>query len=131
MKSHRKRPSEAGFTLIETLVALTILAISLGAIGELAGGSLRSGAALGRHVAEVETARKIVAGLPGRNELASGALTGALENYQWRVDAKPYVPAFAAASGPWAAQAIALRVLSPEGSIVEVDTIRLRKRPQK
>ena len=76
----------AGFTLIEALAALAVMGAGLAAIGPLAGSSLRAGLYAERHLAEIETARKIIAGMPSRDALPVGRLTGALDAHDWRID---------------------------------------------
>ena len=124
----RKRRS-AGFTLVEALAALAVMAVSVAAIGELSNASMRSSLYVERHLAEVETARKIVAGLPPREGFGNGSLTGVLDSHQWRIDAAPFPNALIAPNVPskWQPQLIALRVLAPTGGVVELDTIRLRR----
>jgi general secretion pathway protein I len=120
----------AGFTLVEALAALTIMMISMAAIAALANSSMRSSLHVERHLAEIETARKIIAGLPSRKDLAEGSLTGALDNHQWRLDTAPFANALTQENAPvaWEPERLALRVLSPTGAIIEIDTIRLEKR---
>src|ERR1700687_685299 len=86
------RPSShsRGFTLVESLVALTVMMILLSAIGGLSASSLRLGRYVERHLADIENAQQILAGLPSRNELANGALTGEMAGYRWRLDSEPF-----------------------------------------
>jgi general secretion pathway protein I len=125
-----KAERNAGFTLVEALAALAVTAISMAAIGALSNTSLRSGLYVERHLAEIETARKIIAAMPARRDLPAGTLTGKLDNHQWRIDAAPFPNALAPANAAiqWEPQQIALHVLSPSGAVIEIDTIRLRKR---
>ena len=120
----------AGFTLVEALAALTVMAIAMTAIGALANSSIRSSLYVERHLAEIETARKIIAGMPSRKDLAVGSLTGTLDNHQWRIDSTPFPNALVQSGAPlvWEPQRLALRVLSPSGAIVEIDTVRLKRR---
>jgi general secretion pathway protein I len=130
-KSHSALNREAGFTLVEALAALAILAVSLGAIGALGAANLRSGVSFENHFAQIETARRILTALPGRGEPQNGALKGVMDGYEWRIDARPYAPPFVDPNtpNPWTPQILAARVLSPGGSLIEIDTIRLRRRP--
>ena len=128
------RPSEsgaAGFTLIEALAALAVASAGIAAIGSLSFSSLRSGLNVERHIGLIATAQKIVSGLPDRNELADGELRGVLDNHQWHVQASPFVNASATPAGGagWEPQRITLHVRSPYGGVVDVDTVRLRRRP--
>jgi general secretion pathway protein I len=125
----RERRS-AGFTLVEALAALAVMAVSMAAIGELANASMRSGLYVERHLAEIETARKIIAGMPSRQDLPDGSLAGVLDSHRWRIDAAPFPNALVAPNAPskWHPQFVALSVLAPNGAVVEIDTIRLRER---
>ena len=130
-RSTSPRPCQtAGFTLIEALAALTVMATSMAAIGALANSSLRSGLYVERHVAHVETARKIVTGLPSRGDLAPGTLTGTLDSHQWRIVSEPFANTLSPPGPPpaWEPQLLALRVLAPGGAVIEIDTVRLRRR---
>ena len=120
----------AGFTLVEALAALAVMAVSVAAIGALSNASMRSSLHVERHLAEIETARKIIAGLPPRQGLADGTLTGVLDGHRWRIDAAPFPNALLAPNVPskWQPQLIAVRVLAPTGGVVEIDTTRLRRR---
>jgi hypothetical protein len=116
-----------GFTLVESLVALTVMMILLVAIGGLAMTSLRSGRYVERHLADIESTRQIIAGLPARGALKNGSLSGEMVGYRWRLDAAPYRPDFFEPKSPtpWTPQVIALRVESPNGGVTSVDIVRL------
>jgi len=64
-----------GFTLVEVLVALSVVAISLAAIGSLIAVTTRGARAVGLHLTLVETARSITTGLPDRDQLALGNMS--------------------------------------------------------
>ena len=131
-KSHNGRAGDTGFTLLEALVALAILAASLGAIGALGATSIRSGLSFERHFAQIETMRRILTGLARRGDASNGALAGVSDGYKWQIDARPYAPPLvgAKATNLWEPQIVTARVFSPEGSWIEIDTIRLRARAQ-
>lgn len=128
-----QRPSpelrlDGGFTLVEVLAALAVLSASMAALGALTHTSMRSSLYVERHVAEIETARKIMTGLPSRNQLSMGTLTGALDAHQWRIDVTPFANAPAPTAAPaWTPQAITLRVRAPTGELFELSTVRLRQ----
>jgi len=121
----------AGFTIIEVLIALAVVAASLAAIGSLIATSVRGARALEQHVALVRTARAIITGLPRRDELAPGSLAGDLAGYRWRVDVAPFAAgAVDATSGvAWEPQAVVVTVRSPSGALLQLNTVRLRRRP--
>jgi general secretion pathway protein I len=126
----RKRHYAAGFTLIEVLIAIAVVAVSLTAIGSLMAASIRGTRSLEQHIALVETTRAIVTGLPSREELKLGNLSGNLADHRWRVDVTPFVannvdPRLAT---PWVPQEVVIRVQSPGGPIMQVNTVRLRRR---
>jgi prepilin-type N-terminal cleavage/methylation domain-containing protein len=130
LSTNPSEPRSAGFTLVEALAALTVMAIGMAAIGELSNSSLRSGLYFERHLAEIQTARKIVAGLPARKDLPYGSLSGVLDSHKWRIDAAPFPNTLAPVNGvsDWRPQMLVLHVVAPTGSVVEIDTIRLSKR---
>src|ERR1041385_6680056 len=80
------RRAIAGFTLIEVLVALAVVAVSLAAIGSLIAVTTRGARAVGLHLTLVETARSIVTGLPDRDQLVPGNFSGEAAGHRWRVD---------------------------------------------
>ena len=119
---------EAGFTLIEGLVALAVMAAGLAAIGEVTHESFRAGLASERRLALVSTARKIMAGLPDRSSLRGGDLDGVLDNHRWRLEAKPAPGGAGPASATrWAPQTLALRVTGPYGDRMDIDMVRLQR----
>jgi general secretion pathway protein I len=124
-------PSEhlsEGFTLIEALAALAVASAGIAAIGSLLFSSARSDVDAERHMALIAAAQKILAGLPDRNDLTDGQLHGALDHHQWRIDTGRFAGASEAPATVWEPQHIALRVRSPGGAVLNIDTVRLRKR---
>lgn len=125
-----RRGRNAGFTIIEALVALAVVAASLAAIGSVIAVSARGRHALEQHVALVQTARVVAAGMPKRDELSSEGFAGELAGHRWRIDVLPF-----AAGGPsaeqevaWVPYAVVIKVKSPGGAFLELDTVRLRRR---
>jgi general secretion pathway protein I len=119
----------AGFTLIEVLIALAVVSISLAAIGTLMAATVRGMRSIDQRFAMVETARAIETGLPDRGEL-TGGLSGELAGHRWRIDVSPFVANFVdpRLPTPWVPQTVVIRVQSPGGAILQVDTVRLRRR---
>ena len=126
------RAKTAGFTIIEVLVAIAVVTISLTAIGALTGITTRGVRSLEQHVALVESARTVAASLPSRSKLASGEITGDLYGNRWRMGVAPYFGSAnaPAADSPWVPEAISIRVQSPSGSTINLETIRLQRKRQ-
>jgi general secretion pathway protein I len=122
---------DAGFTLIEVLVALVVVTISLAALSQLMASNRRVASSLNTHLALVETARGIETALPDRAVLA-GDSAGESGDYRWGVFVRPFVSNLVDPQlpTPWMPQAVAIRVQSPTGVLVQVDTIRLQARPK-
>lgn len=128
---HNGHRSDRGFTMIEALVALVVVAISLTAIGSLVAANVRGSVAVDQRLSLVETARAILTGLPDRRELTLGNSTGELAGNRWRIDVLPFSADFVDPSRttPWVPRAVVLRVESPNGEILRVDTVRLQRVP--
>jgi general secretion pathway protein I len=129
--SNPKRRGIAGFTLIEALAALAVMGAGLAAIGPLVSSSLRAGLYAERHLAEIETARKILAGMPSREALPVGRLTGILDAHDWRIDSTLIGAPAKVGDTLWTPQRIEVLVRSPSGAMLKVDTIRLRRQATK
>ena len=124
----RRQNGSEGFTLIEVLVALSVVAISLSAIGSLVAVTIRGARSVSGHLALTETARAIMTGLPDRDQLAPGNFSGETANHRWRVDVLPFYADFISREPvKWAAQTVVVRVQSPNGPILQLNTVRLRR----
>jgi len=135
----RPRRGNSGFTLIEVLVAIAVLAVVLGAIGAVVGNTVRSIRSVDRRMPLLETAQSLIASLPTRDALQPGTQSGTSGDFRWRIDAvllNSNVPDNAAAvlstaatgAAPkvsWVPLAITVRVQGGEGPPVRLDTVRL------
>ncbi len=109
----------AGFTLIEVLIALAIIAVALTAIGSLMAATVRGTHAIDRHLSLVETARAVEAALPDRAALAVGDLSGSIGGNRWRVDVAPLIsnlvdPCRAARDSTWCRNRLCLVLLESD-----------------
>jgi general secretion pathway protein I len=127
--SHARRRHEAGFTLLEVLVALAVVAVSLAAIGSLVATNIRGTRTIDQRLALVETTRAILTGLPDREQLVPGNSTGEIADHRWRLDVLPFAAPFVDPHRPtpWLPQAVVVRVQSPSGQILRLDTVRLHR----
>jgi general secretion pathway protein I len=122
----------AGFTLIEVVVALALIAVTLTAIGALIATTVRGTRSLDQHLSLAETARAIEAALPGRDELAAGTMTGEMAGHRWRVDVAPFRASFVdpRLPSPWVPQTVVITVRAPDGPMLQINTVRLQPRAQ-
>jgi general secretion pathway protein I len=127
----KSRQAVAGFTLIEALIALAIVAVALTAIGSLMAATVRGTRAIDQHLTLVETARAIETGLPDRGDLAVGSLTGAVGDFRWQVDVLPFRASFVDPQlpTPWVPQAVVITVQSSAGPVLHINSVRLHRRP--
>ena len=116
--------------MIEAVVALAVVAMGVTAIGSLAATATNGSRTLSQHVALMETARLIITGIPRRADLASDDLSGEVLGHRWQIRALPFVGGGAAVpDSPWLPQRVVIRVQSPSGAVLGLETIRLQKRP--
>jgi general secretion pathway protein I len=86
------RRHASGFTLIEVVVAFAILALSLGALYESLGGSLRRGGAARQEELATLRAESLLSEFRGSGGLLPQERAGsdAELGYSWRITVKPY-----------------------------------------
>ncbi len=122
---------DAGFTVLEVLVALALVAVVIVAIGSVMSGNVRGVRAMDRHVALTEATRTaMAAAIPPRDQIAQGTSSGQTEGYHWTVDVSPLggnwtVPNSDAA---WVPELVRIRVRSASGSTSDIRTVRLIRR---
>ncbi len=123
----------AGFTLIEVLVAIAVVAVTIAAIGSVTMTATRGVQTLEQHLALMETTRTVAATLPARDQRVPGTLVGEIYGHRWRLDALPYTGGGIAPipDSPWYPETLRIQVQSPSGAVVGVETTRLRLRPTK
>ena len=115
--------------MIEVLVALTVVAVTLSAIGSLVAVTIRGARSVGGHLALVESTRGIMTGLPGRDQLNLGNFSGEAGGHRWRVDVLPFYADFVdPEKSNWIPQTVVVRVQSPAGPVLQLNTVRLRRK---
>ena len=123
---------DAGFTIIEVLIALAVVAVSIVAIGSVMSTNVRGVRLLEQHVTLMQTARTVMtAGIPPRLELGPGALSGQIDDDKWTIDVGPMgegwdVPG---ADAAWIPALVRIKVRSSSGAVSDLRTVRLMHRP--
>ena len=109
-------------------MALAVLSTSLVAIGALVATNARGTVALDRRLSLVEATRAILTGLPDRQQIAPGTLSGDYNFHHWQVDTGPVVANFINRNQPtpWTPELLVVRVKSPGGQQLRIETVRLR-----
>jgi general secretion pathway protein I len=125
--------SQAGFTIIEVLIALAVVAVGIVAIGSVMATNARGVRSLERHVALIQTARSImVTEIPSRAELGPGVLSGQLNDHRWQIDVGPLGGGWTVADADvsWIPQLVKIHVQPPSGGAFDLQTVRLMHRPR-
>jgi len=126
--SKRSCSDAAGFTLIEALVALAIIAAVLGSIGTVIATSVKGTRAIDQRLALSGTAESLLAALPGRALLKPGRQSGELAGQRWRIDVTPMniaVASDAPQTGRFVPLAVTMRLQAPGGAAAQITTVRL------
>jgi len=124
---------DAGFTIIEVLIALAIVVIGVIGIGAVMSTNARGVRTLENHVALMQTAQTVLATeVPPRKELRPGVLTGQLHAFRWQIDIGPVGGDWIVdkADVAWMPELVKVRVRAASGAAVELETVRLMQRPR-
>lgn len=130
-KSPSTERQDAGFTILEVLVALALVAVVIVAIGSVMSANVRGVRALDRHVAQTQAMRTVMAtAIPSRDQLVQGTSSGQTDGYRWTVDVKPLGGNWTVPNSDvaWVPQLVRIRVRSPAGATSDIRTVRLIKR---
>lgn len=123
---------DAGFTIIEVLIALAIVAVGIVAIGSVMATNVRGVRSLEQHVALMQATRTVMAaGIPARAKLGPGALSGQTGDYRWTIEVGPVGSDWAVpgADVAWVPELVRIRVRSSSGATSDIRTVRLIHRP--
>ena len=123
MPSERDR--QAGFTIIEALIALALISILLASIGSLVASNGLSARHLEQHVALIETARLIASGIPRAGEPFPSDMRGQVSGMAWQMRTSPFRGEIVPGSG-FVPVLVELRVRSPSGAVLSLQTVRLQ-----
>jgi len=124
---------DAGFTIIEVLVALAIVAVSIVAIGRLMSTNARGVRKLEDHVALVQSAQTVMStDIPDRSKLEPGRLTGRNGDTRWQIDIGPVGSDWIVDKDDvkWIPELVKLRVRDATGATLDLETVRLMPKPK-
>jgi general secretion pathway protein I len=119
---------EAGFTLIEALVALAIIAIVLGSIGTVVATTVRGTRAIDQKLALSGAAETLLSTLPARGLLKLGRQSGELAGHRWRLDVAPMNVGEIPPDARFIPLTVSLRLQAPGGQLMQLTTVRLTPR---
>lgn len=116
-----------GFTLIEALVALAIIAAVLSSIAAVIGTTVKGTRMIDQRLALTGAAETLFAALPPRNLLKPGRQSGELAGHRWRIDIAPLNLAVQEVpqTSPFVPLAVNLRMQAPGGPAIQITTVRL------
>ena len=122
----------AGFTIIEVLVALALIAVSVIAIQQVMSTNAKGVRTLEQHVALEQMTRAVMSTvIPQRNALKTGETSGETRDYRWAIGIKPLggewtVPKDAKVD--WQPEMVRIVVRSASGATSDIRTVRLVQR---
>lgn len=122
--------SEAGFTLIEVLIALAVVSICLVSIGAVVSTNVRGVRDIEARVAMMAQLRDLlVTAAPRRAQLKPGVSAGTLPGARWTLQVTSLGDGWdvATAQSGWLPEVVALRVRSASGAVFDVHTVRLAR----
>jgi len=122
------RCRQAGFTLLEALVALAVLLVFASAVGPHLSQARRIMANAGGRVAAQVLLRSLLNAPFDRSMSARASQEGETGGLRWRIDTAPTAAAVSAQDKPnWSAFRVVASVTWAPGQAIVAETIRLRK----
>jgi general secretion pathway protein I len=126
----RRERLDAGFTLVEQVVAIAVLAVTLAAIGRLVGSTLRGARQIEQRVPLIQAANSLLFNkMPARDGLTFSESEGEALGHRWRMRVRPAAvdPNPARENSNWAPMQVDLLIQSPSGAAMRLQTIRLQR----
>jgi general secretion pathway protein I len=129
-QSRQPENPSAGFTLIECLVAISIVAIGLSSIGALVASTVRTTRAIEGKLQRLAAARSVLGALPDRDHLVVGTQSGDVPGHQWRLNVSALTSADTASQQPgsWVPQLVVVNLNSATAGTMQISTVRLRRK---
>lgn len=125
----RERNKEAGFTLVEVVVALAILALSLAVLLSVISNGIQRADNAKKLAQAGSLAQSLLAKLGSETPIQQGQTSGEFpEGFRWRVRTEPYGDAVDQRHWPVAAYTVSVEVLwgnAPDERSVVLTTLRL------
>jgi prepilin-type N-terminal cleavage/methylation domain-containing protein len=118
---------QAGFTLLEALVALAVLLIFASAVGPHLSQARRIMANAEGRVAAQVFLRSLLNAPFDRSGLARSSQEGETSGLHWRIDTEPAATVRAQDESNWLAFRVVASVTWAPGQVIMAETIRLRK----
>jgi general secretion pathway protein I len=123
----RARRAASGFTLLEALIAIVVLALSLSALMPSHNAGLRSLVTVDDHLRARLLAQSVMAEWSHNRALRPGTIEGGYDKFAWTLSIAP-LEAPAAQGAPanaWTLYELVLRVSWPRGRQIELHTARM------
>jgi prepilin-type N-terminal cleavage/methylation domain-containing protein len=118
---------QAGFTLLEALVALTLLVVFASAVGPHLSQARRIMANAEGRVAAQVLLRSLINAPFDRSSLASASQEGETSGLRWRVDTEPEAVVRRQVQSNWLTYRVVASVTWAPGQVIMAETIRLGK----
>jgi general secretion pathway protein I len=121
------RRAVGGFTLLEALIAIVILALSLSALMQSHSTGVRGLGVLDDHLQARLLAQSVMAEWGGDRTLKPGTIEGSYGKFAWTISVAPLddAPRPGVRAGPWTLHRLTLVVSWPRGRQIEIETVRM------